>query len=145
MHGPIKAYTSENDMRKMPARDQARIRSGQSARRIPSVSARTQVPYRGGQSYVGGGAPGANSVNAGGPYSGTVLTAIDIHGVVQMSSPATYLWQVDSGGAGTFGTATDLVTTFTPDTEVDSVLSLTATPAVGDPVVDLAALASVAA
>ena len=125
-------------MRTMPAKDQSRILSGQSMRKIPSVSAKTQVPYRGGQNFVGGGAPGANSINAGGPYSGNAAVAIDIHGVAQIDGAATYLWEVDSGGTGAFGDATALDTTFTPDAAVPSVLSITATPAVGYPIVDTA-------
>lgn len=131
-------------MRAMPAKDQARIRTGQAMRKIPDTSARHNPTYVGGQSYVGGGAPGANAVNAGGPYTGTVLTPIAIHGVAQIDGAATYLWTVDSGGAGTFGTATDLSTTFTPDTAVATVLLLTATPAVGDPVTDTADLTATA-
>jgi hypothetical protein len=113
-------------------------------RRIPDTSARSQGPYVGGQSYVGGGAPGANSIDAGGPYTGTVSTEIAIHGIAQIDGAVTYLWEVDSGGAGTFDDAAALETTFTPGTAVVTVLSLTATPAVGDPIVDLADLTATA-
>jgi hypothetical protein len=81
-------------------------------------------------------------VDAGGIYTGVVDTAIPLSAasVVDGAYPTTVLWTVFSGGAGAFSNDALINPTFTPSTQLSSVLRLTATPSIGAPVFDDATL-----
>jgi hypothetical protein len=98
---------------------------------------------------VGSGAVASTppTVDAGGPYSGTVGTPIQLDGTVTPGSDLTptLQWVSVPGGSGTFSDATIADPTFTP-TQVNSsyVLRLIVTPSDGSPVSDDAILDSTA-
>ena len=89
-----------------------------------------------------------NTVDAGGPYSGDVSTAIALTGTYATTSNTTpsFLWTIDSSsvGSGTFSDATSLTSTFTPDTQGAYTLVLTMISE-GDELWDTATLTSNAA
>ena len=89
-------------------------------------------------------AAGDPIVEAGGPYTGTVDTAIQLNATVTpgLDPSPTLLWEIVSGGTGTFSNATIEDPTFTPDGVAGYTLSLTATHTEGSPVVDSASLES---
>lgn len=84
------------------------------------------------------------TVEAGGPYSGTVSTAISLDSTVTPGTDGspTLAWTIDSGGTGTFSSTTIADPTFTPDAEATYTLRLTVSPDDGDPVFDTASLTS---
>ena len=90
------------------------------------------------------GGSGAPIVNAGGPYSGTVSTPIQLAATaVAGADPAPVLiWSIVSGGTGTFSDSSIEDPTFTPDAEGAYVLQLSVDPNDGVPVLDTATLAS---
>jgi len=67
-------------------------------------------------SWAGPSAP-PTAVNAGGPYQGEIGSPIAIAGTWTDGdiTPVTVLWEIVSGGTGTFGNASAATTTFTPD------------------------------
>jgi hypothetical protein len=92
----------------------------------------------------GSSSPSELTVEAGGPYSGTVSTAINLNSTVTPGSDPlpTLLWTIDSGGTGTFSDDSIEDPTFTPDVESAYVLRLTATPSDSAAVFDAASLTS---
>lgn len=87
------------------------------------------------------------SVEAGGPYSGEVSTAISLDATVTNGSDSnpTLLWEIVSGGTGTFSDSTIADPTFTPDSAGSYVLRLTVTPADAAATSDVATVTSLAA
>lgn len=94
---------------------------------------------------IGGGT--SPTVEAGGPYSGLVSTPIQLNSTVTPGSDPspTLLWTIDSGGTGTFSSATIADPTFTPDSSGPYVLRLTASTTDTADVFDTANLTSNAA
>jgi hypothetical protein len=88
--------------------------------------------------------PIAPTVDAGGPYSGDVTTAIQLDGTVTPGTDPspTLLWTIQSGGGGVFSNASLEDPTFTPDTVASYVLQLSADPSDGVPIGDTANLTS---
>ena len=79
------------------------------------------------------------TVDAGGPYfAGGINQAVSLDGTVTAGtgSIVSTLWTVVSGGAGTFGNASAVDTTFTNTTGGNITLLLTATPSDGPAVSD---------
>lgn len=93
---------------------------------------------------VSGTAP---TVEAGGPYSGEIDTAIALSSTVTPGSDSnpTLLWEIVSGGTGTFSSTSVADPTFTPDVAGLYILRLTATPNDAEAVSDNASLTSLAA
>jgi hypothetical protein len=89
--------------------------------------------------------PVAPTVDAGGPYSGTESTPIQLDGTVTPGTDPTpvILWTIVSGGTGTFlPSASTVDATFTPDAVGPYVLRLSADPNDGTAVTDDANLTS---
>ena len=89
----------------------------------------------------------APTVDAGGPYSGDVDTAIALDGTVTPGTDATptLLWTEPSALGGTFSNTAIEDPTFTPTSAGAYTLRLSADPTIGAPVTDDAALTSNAA
>lgn len=89
----------------------------------------------------GGTAP---TVDAGGPYSGEVDTAISLNATVTPGSDPSldYLWEIVSGGTGTFSDAAAEDPTFTPDSIGSYTLRLTVSSSDSADVVDTCVLDS---
>jgi hypothetical protein len=107
------------------------------------------ITYVGGVPYSESGAinssGGGDYVSAGGPYQVVEGETIQLDGTASfLDDPApTYLWEIVSGGTGTFSpSATVEDPTFTPDSDGAYVLRLTATGVPAGPLSDDADLTS---
>ena len=84
----------------------------------------------------------APTVDAGGPYDGTIdlPTSLDATVVEGSDSSPTLLWEILSGGTGTFSDDSIEDPTFTPDATALYTLRLTVTPSDSSAVSDSATL-----
>lgn len=89
-----------------------------------------------------GGTP--PTVDAGGPYLGPVGVATALNATVTPGSDGspTLLWEIVSGGTGSFSSTSVEDPTFTPDNGGGYVLRLTVTPSDVSPVIDTATFAA---
>lgn len=78
------------------------------------------------------------TVDAGGPYTGIVGVATQLNATVVPGTDGspTLLWEIVSGGTGTFSSNSIEDPTFTPDNGGVYVLRLTVTPSDTAPVID---------